>query len=118
MYSRFCDVDSGWVVSTTLDNDDPLPTWLSFTGSGLSGTPDNNDVGEFNIKVTASDGQYEVSDVFALTVNNINEAPSLTDTPAILTTGTEDTAYTIHTSDLLQGFKDIDGDHLAVSQLI
>ncbi|MBK6756481.1 MAG: cadherin-like domain-containing protein [Moraxellaceae bacterium] len=35
----------------------------------------------------------------------------------MLNNGTEDTAYTIQASDLLQGFSDVDGDSLSVINL-
>jgi hypothetical protein len=52
-----------------------------------------------------------------ITINAVNDAPQLLSTPAILNDGTEDTAYTINTTDLLQGFVDVDGDSLSVANL-
>jgi Ca2+-binding RTX toxin-like protein len=55
-----------------------LPSWLSFDAATqtFSGTPDNNDVGAFNVEVTATDtGGLSISDEFTVTINNINDAP-------------------------------------------
>ncbi|MFN6449102.1 MAG: cadherin-like domain-containing protein, partial [Nostoc sp. DedSLP05] len=47
----------------------------------------------------------------------MNYAPALTGTAATLSNGTEDTAYTITATNLLQGFTDVDGDTVSVSGL-
>ena len=64
--------------AATLEGGSALSTWLSFNAeTGIfSGTPDNSFIGGYDIIVTAtdSDGQ-SVSDTFALTVNNVNDAP-------------------------------------------
>jgi len=53
-----------------------------------------------------------------ITVNGVNDAPGLTDDPATLGNGTEDTAYTVYASDLLQGWTDPDtSDTLGVTDL-
>src|SRR3712207_7367895 len=41
--------------------------WLSFDGLRLTGTPPADFNGSFDIEVTASDGELQVSDVFRLT---------------------------------------------------
>ncbi len=67
-------------LSATLADGTDLPTWLSFdaaTGT-FTGTPDNWQVGSYDICVTATDtAGTSVSDVFTLTVNNVNDAPVL-----------------------------------------
>ncbi|MBD2043379.1 cadherin-like domain-containing protein [Microcoleus sp. FACHB-672] len=116
----FADVDADSLTYTaSLENGNPLPSWLSFnaTTKTFTGTPENGDVGTISVRVTAFDGQASVSDVFSLVIANTNDAPSLTGTPAALVAGTEDTAYTINAADLLQGFSDVDGDSLSVSDL-
>ncbi|MCT7972181.1 putative Ig domain-containing protein, partial [Laspinema olomoucense] len=59
-------------VTVTLADGSPLPEWLNFdplTGA-LSGTPQNEDVGNLEIAVTANDGQGNtVTDTFALGVD-------------------------------------------------
>ena len=72
------DADDALTYSVTLDNGDPLPSWLSFdaTTGTLSGTPDDPEVGTLTIRVDAID-QHELSasTTFDLTVNNVNDAP-------------------------------------------
>jgi len=78
--STFADPDpvDHLAFSARQANDAPLPAWLSFNPYTLefSGTPANEDVGELDIAVTATDGRgAAVSDVFRLTVINTNDAP-------------------------------------------
>ncbi|MBV6486588.1 MAG: hypothetical protein GHHEDOFH_00523 [Pseudorhodoplanes sp.] len=65
----FSDIDSGSLVySATLENGDPLPSWLSFDPQTrtFSGTP--LEANTLSIRVTASDGFGSVSETFALTI--------------------------------------------------
>ncbi len=109
--------------SATLADGSPLPEWLSFdpvTGT-LSGTPDNEDIGNLEIEVTADDGQGgTVSDSFELAVNDgindgANEPPSLSD---VAITSPEGTAYTFDPNDFINAFSDPDGDNLEGIQII
>ncbi|MBD1910428.1 putative Ig domain-containing protein [Leptolyngbya sp. FACHB-8] len=64
----------------TLENGQPLPSWLSFDASTLifSGTPTNDHVGTISIQVTATDqAGASISDSFNLVVGNTNDAPTL-----------------------------------------
>jgi len=67
-------------LSAVLSDGLALPDWLVFdaaTGT-FTGTPDNWNVGSYDIRVTATDtAGLSVSDVFTLTVNNVNDAPVL-----------------------------------------
>ena len=57
-----------------------LPAWLAFDpeSAAFSGLPGNADVGEYAIRVTATDGASQsASDEFVLTVINVNDAPEL-----------------------------------------
>ena len=80
--NTFNDVDP-WddlIYDATLEDDSPLPTWLTFDSStrNFSGTPGNEDVDILAIKVTATDtSELSVSDIFYLTIVNINDAPTL-----------------------------------------
>jgi hypothetical protein len=85
--SNFSDADSlfGDVLSfsavQTNGVDTPLPGWLSIdpeTGL-LSGTPLNDDVRAYDIKVTATDTEgASADDIFSLTINPIaNDAPEI-----------------------------------------
>ncbi|MCF5915343.1 DUF4347 domain-containing protein, partial [Aeromonas veronii] len=79
--NTFTDNDPGdnLVLSATLADGSALPGWLSFnpaTGT-FSGTPANGDVGNINIRVTATDNSNAlVSSTFVLTVVNTNDAPT------------------------------------------
>ena len=53
-----------------------------------------------------------------ITINAVNDLPVAPSSSVSLANGTEDTAYTIKASDLLQGFSDVDGDTLNVANLI
>ncbi|WP_375474605.1 DUF4347 domain-containing protein [uncultured Nostoc sp.] len=74
------DVEDSLTYTATLDDDKPLPNGLKFNTATktFSGTPENGDVGSINIKVTAQDVAGEqTSDVFKITINNVNDPPVL-----------------------------------------
>ncbi|WP_256872048.1 putative Ig domain-containing protein [Nostoc sp. TCL26-01] len=78
--NTFSDVDAGDTLtySATLENGDPLPSWLSFNTNTrtFSGTPVTSNAGIVNIKITASDTQgATASDIFALRVTASNVIP-------------------------------------------
>ncbi|MBD2410350.1 putative Ig domain-containing protein [Nostoc calcicola FACHB-3891] len=80
--NAFNDVDLGDTLTytATLDNGNPLPSWLSFNANTrtFSGTPTAANVGNINVKVTATDtAAAKVSDIFVLSVTPLN----LTGTP-------------------------------------
>ncbi len=80
--NTFADVDAGDTLTytATLDNGNPLPSWLSFNANTrtFSGTPTNDNVGAIAIKVTTKDtSNATVSDTFNLTVTNVNDAPTV-----------------------------------------
>ncbi|TVO31590.1 VCBS domain-containing protein [Vibrio algivorus] len=109
----FNDIDNGDHLTLSATG---LPSWLHFDAatSTFSGTPSNADVGKLPITVTATDSHgAQVSTSFALTVNNTNDAPTLTHT-VVSQTATEDTAFSFALP--LDTFKDVDnGDHLTLS---
>ncbi len=77
--TTFFDVDSGDVLSYSaqLAGGAPLPAWLSFSGTTLSGTPTNLDGGDLTIEITATDlGGLSVTDTFILSVT-----PNILGTP-------------------------------------
>ena len=56
--NTFSDVEGDTLTLTAaLADGNPLPAWLSFDGSAFSGTPTNDNVGIWIIRVTADDGQ-------------------------------------------------------------
>ena len=72
----FADVDSGdtKTLSATLENGDPLPSWLVFdpaTGT-FSGTPANPDAGTISVKLTVTDARGATASThFDLTVTAV-----------------------------------------------
>ncbi|MEH2208188.1 MAG: putative Ig domain-containing protein [Nostoc sp.] len=111
--NTFIDIDGDSLTYTaTLENGDSLPSWLSFNAATktFSGTPLNANVGSLNIKVTATDPALaKVSDVFVLTVNNVNDPPEVFQAIADKE-ATEDTVFNFTIPD--KTFIDIDGDSL------
>jgi VCBS repeat-containing protein len=80
--NTFSDIDNGDNLTYTVTKADgsALPTWLTFnpTTREFSGNPGNSDVGVIEIKVTVTDsGNESVSDIFALSVGNVNNPPQL-----------------------------------------
>ena len=78
----FNEVDLGDVLSYSASpaNGGALPAWLSFDTltRTFSGTPDDIDVGEIDLTVTATDStQLSASDMFQLKIVNVNEAPTV-----------------------------------------
>jgi hypothetical protein len=116
--NTFNDQDPGDNLTylATLSDDNPLPSWLTFTPDTrtFSGTPTNSDVGTITVKVTATDNSEEsVSDEFNLEVVNTNDAPTVAneipDQQA-----TEEVAYTFAFA--ANTFNDVDvGDNFLYS---
>ncbi|MFH4731437.1 Ig-like domain-containing protein [Vibrio diabolicus] len=71
------------------------PPWAKFdkTTGALSGTPSNSDVGTYSdIVISVSDGKISSSlSAFSITVNNVNDAPVISGSPA--TQVNEDSTY-------------------------
>jgi ELWxxDGT repeat protein len=60
-----------FILSVSLANGSPLPTWLNFDSANrrFSGTPTTQDIGQLNIRVTATDpGGLSTSKDFALNI--------------------------------------------------
>jgi Ca2+-binding RTX toxin-like protein len=78
----FSDPDAGdsLTYSATLGGGAALPAWLSFDAGTrtFSGTPLQADVGALEVTVTATDsGGLSAADTFALTIANVNDAPTV-----------------------------------------
>ncbi|MBF0263239.1 MAG: putative Ig domain-containing protein, partial [Magnetococcales bacterium] len=72
-------------LKAQLEGGGKLPEWLHFdaTSGRFTGTPTNSDVGKFTIQVIATDPlDYATSQVFTLTVANVNDAPEVAHTVA------------------------------------
>ncbi len=67
----------------TLSKLQPFPGWLTFNPSTgqLSGTPDNEDVGIYTVKIRVYDGHVNVDSTFNITVINTNDLPVFTSYP-------------------------------------
>ncbi len=99
-------------LSATLADGNVLPDWLAFdaTTGAFTGTPDNWDVGNYDIRITATDlAGTSVFDDLVLTVNNTNDAPVLA-TAMTDQLATEGTAFaftlaagTFHDDDAIHG---------------
>lgn len=108
--NTFIDQDVGDVLTYTaqLSGGGTLPTWLSFDSATrtFSGTPGNSDVGTISVEVIADDGNGgTVSDTFDLVVNNINDAPTVTN-PIPDQNATEDNAFNFQFA--ANAFDDVD----------
>jgi len=100
------------VLNARLANGDPLPAWLSFDGSVLSGQPPRDFNGALAIEIVASDGALTARQTFALTIAPVNDAP-ITAVALGDATVAEDTPFTI---EIPAGtFTDVDGDALNLS---
>ncbi|KPA12258.1 secreted protein containing Dystroglycan-type cadherin-like domain protein [Candidatus Magnetomorum sp. HK-1] len=78
----FIDMDENDSLSyvAQLSNGSELPSWLTFDpyGPSFTGTPENSDIANYQIKVKATDTSgVTVSDSFSLTVVNVNDLPEL-----------------------------------------
>lgn len=94
----------------TLTGGAALPAWLAFDPqtSHFSARPGNDDVGSYEIAVTATDPSgSSVADSFRVTVNNVNDAPIAVDDIAGLRL---DTGARIISLDVLANDRDIDAD--------
>jgi Ca2+-binding RTX toxin-like protein len=101
-----------------LFNVDPVTGALSFINAPDHEAPADSDHDNvYNVIVRASDGTLGDDQSIAVTVINVNEAPSLTGQQAALPKGSEDSAYTVTAAQLLAGFSDVDGDTLTIANL-
>jgi trimeric autotransporter adhesin len=97
--NTFADPDAGDTLtySATQADGSALPSWMSFnaTTRTFTGTPDDGQVGTLNLAVKATDsGGLSATSAFALTVQNINEAPTVAH-PLTNQTVPEDAPYGI-----------------------
>lgn len=111
----FADVDGedGLSFAATLMDGSALPTWLTFdpVTRTFSGAPANAHVGAILVKLTATDTfGVSATDTFTVTVDNTNDAPTITDSIADQT-ATEDQSFAFEFDSSL--FVDVDaGDSL------
>ncbi len=116
--NTFADIDAGdqLTYQATLENGDPLPTWLSFDAvtQTFTGTAGNNEVGQIALQLTATDrGSLSVTSSFNLEITNVNDAPVVSATVAPQST-LEDAAFSFTVP--VGTFQDTDvGDTLTLS---
>ncbi len=112
--AAFSDEESETLTfSATQEGGAELPSWIGFNSStvSFSGTPANGDVGVLSVELSASDGENEISDIFTITVQNVNDAPTGSEIP--VQEATEDVAFAFNVS---SSFSDPDvGDALTFS---
>ena len=108
---------AGLTYTATLGDGSVLPDWITFDAATrtFSGTPPLNFNGTIDLRVVAANGAFTASDVFALAVTPVNDAPSAS--AVTLPSGSEDTPVTITAAQLLAGAFDVDGTALTVSSL-
>jgi RHS repeat-associated protein len=73
------DTQDTLTYAATLADGSALPGWLSFNAGThtFSGTPANDNVGEINVKVIATDTSLASAfDTFKITVENVNDLPT------------------------------------------
>jgi Ca2+-binding RTX toxin-like protein len=110
----FSDVD-GNILTYSLAEGTVLPSGVTFTGNGFSGTPADTAVGTYNLTVIATDPALATaSDTFTLTVANVNDTPTVSD---ITKTGEEDNAIAFTLADFTSAFSDPDGNSLTRIQI-
>ncbi|WP_374089091.1 cadherin-like domain-containing protein [Methylomicrobium lacus] len=125
-------------IAYTVTDAELLQGWTDPEGASLSivnlsadhGTVVNNNdgtwaftpVANYNGSVTLSYGVSDGVNIQNAALNfdlaAVNDAPELTGTPATLADGTKNVAYSISAGDLLAGWSDVDGDALAVSDIL
>jgi Ca2+-binding RTX toxin-like protein len=108
--NSFADADSTLAHSASRADDTSLPAWLTFTPGtrAFSGTPTANDAGVLSVKVTASDGQAGVFDIFTITIpNNVINGTAGNDT--VNGTAGYDTVSGLAGNDILNG---LDGNDI------
>jgi VCBS repeat-containing protein len=76
-----------------------------------------NHIGAVQLTYQVSDGAAFVEATQTFTLGNANQPPELTGDKATLASGSEDNAYTVSATDLLQGFTDAEGSTLTVRNL-
>ena len=91
---------------------------VSVLGNQISYQPAADFHGTETITYTLKDGNGGTdAGTVTVTVDPVNDAPT-GQAAAVLAGGTEDQAHVVSATDLLQGFSDVDGDSLSVSNLV
>ena len=99
-------------LSLTLSNGGPLPEWLHFDGETISGQAPANFHGVVDLKLSATDGQFNVFQQFSLAIQSINDAPAIDGGMSGVSISEDSTIDFIVPSN---AFKDVDGDALTIT---
>jgi Ca2+-binding RTX toxin-like protein len=99
--TAFADADVGdqLAYSATLVDGSPLPAWIIFdpTTRAFTATPDDSEVGSLALRVVATDQSgAQAAQTFVLTVQNQNEAPTVTS--GVAATFAENATGTVYTA--------------------
>jgi hypothetical protein len=87
------------------------PAWLNFgfvagtKNATFSGTPNNDYVGDNDVIIRVTDGKMSHDQVFRIIVNNVNDNPAITSTPATTVDEGSPYSYTLTVTDV-----DVDDD--------
>ena len=112
----FTDPDGDTLTYTAAQsNNGTLPGWLSFTHSSLtfSGTPEEADTpATLTISITASDGTLSSSATFTLTVEEVNDPPTVPSIPAQTTIEGQSFSYQV------PSFVDPEGDSVTYTAML
>ena len=107
--SFFADKERDSLVFSASVTGNVISSRISGKSLYITPLPDAN--GTANVAVTATDGQYQVSDTFTVTIQAINDEPYVS--PRITDkTYLEDQGRIVSIPDLKNHFKDVDGDTL------
>ncbi|MEL6896030.1 MAG: tandem-95 repeat protein, partial [Planctomycetota bacterium] len=107
----FADIDSTELTITATSDDDSLVT-ATLNGDNLTLAFEPDASGNATITVTASDGELTATDTFTVTVNAVNDAPTV-DTPLPDVTVDEDAED--QAIDVTNVFADIDSTDLTIT---
>ncbi len=109
----FADVDGdSLTLSATLADGSDLPAWLSFDGARFTGQPPQDFNGMIELALTASDGELEATDLFALSISPVNDPPVIL-TPLADVSSAEDSLVDVAIP--TDTFVDVDGDTLTLT---
>lgn len=109
----FADVDGNTLtISATQADGSDLPAWLSFDGERFTGQPPQDFNGLIEIALTASDGEFQASDLFALSIVPVNDSPVVL-TPLVDISSSEDSLVDVTIPS--DTFVDVDGDPLTLT---
>jgi Ca2+-binding RTX toxin-like protein len=95
-----------------LASGEPLPVWMSFDGTKITGNPPHGAAGSYDVEILATDGQAQSSDVFRIVIEQGNSAPVAN--PDGTFTVYQPQPIRIAVETLLANDTDADGDALTV----